>query len=239
MANSQQLRQNLNQHKPKNSKSKIDDKKIYQAMSLVEEYILKKFQKELQKDNFKIEFKKTISYVEMIENIKSKNVRKEFDNQFNHRTIKPDGGILCLTKTNDAKYRKYLLFAEVKRQGTNDQRKNEGKQKQAQGNAVERLGKNLIGIKAMMNHENITPFICFGWGCDFAPTENFVLAKVSMMNEFYSLNKIYVFKNAGEGTTFNSFSPVSMFFRERKWEVQEMFEKMKEIAETAIRYYIY
>ena len=30
-----------------------------------------------------------------------------------------------------------------------------GKPKQAQGNAIERLGKNLIGIKAMMNHERI------------------------------------------------------------------------------------
>jgi len=30
-----------------------------------------------------------------------------------------------------------------------------------------------------------------------------------------------------------------MFFREEKWSIQEMFEKMKEIAETSIRYYLY
>ncbi|ELD9082639.1 restriction endonuclease, partial [Campylobacter jejuni] len=37
----------------------------------------------------------------------------------------------------------------------------------------------------------------------------------------------------------NYFSPVSMYFREEKWEVNEMFEIMKEIAETSLRYYIF
>ena len=58
------------------------------------------------------------------------------------------------------------------------------------------------------------------------------------MNEFYNLNQIYVFKRDGNVNA-NYFSPVSMFFREKRWSVQEMFEKMKEIAETSIRYYLY
>ncbi|MBP3562486.1 MAG: restriction endonuclease, partial [Treponema sp.] len=117
----------------------------------------------------------------------------------------------------------------------------EGKAKQATGNAIERLGKNLTGIKAMMNYEKITPFICFGWGCDFAidaPETLTVRSKIIVLNEFYNLNQIYVFKRDGNSDV-NYFSPVSMFFREERWTIPEMFEKMKEIAEAAIRYYLY
>ena len=59
-----------------------------------------------------------------------------------------------------------------------------------------------------------------------------------MMNQFYDLNKIYIFKRDGNSDA-NSFSPVSMYFREEPWSVKEMFDIMKEIAETSIRYYLY
>ena len=93
----------------------------------------------------------------------------------------------------------------------------------------------------MMNYEEITPFVCFGWGCDFAlETEETgtVRSKVVMMNEFYNLNQIYVYKKEGNANV-NSFAPVSMYFREEPWSVTEMFDIMKEIAETSIRYYLY
>ena len=63
------------------------------------------------------------------------------------------------------------------------------------------------------------------------------LAKVSY-DIFYNLNQIYVFKRDGNSDV-NYFSPVSMFFREERWTIPEMFEKMKEIAEASIRYYLY
>ncbi|MCQ3807647.1 MAG: hypothetical protein KTV16_10300 [Acidimicrobiia bacterium] len=44
----------------------------------------------------------------------------------------------------------------------------EGKPKQAKGNAIERLGKNVIGFRTAMMNEAIVPFVCFGSGCDFA-----------------------------------------------------------------------
>lgn len=59
-----------------------------------------------------------------------------------------------------------------------------------------------------------------------------------MLNEFCNLNQIYVFKRDGNSDV-NSFAPVSMFFREERWTVEEMFEKMKEISEASIRYYLY
>ena len=191
------LRLREEQHKPKNQKSKKDDKKIFEAMLKVKEYIKSKkdFSSYFEKD-YDVEFSKDIEIKYMIDFIKQKRIRSEFCYDGIDRKIIPDGGVLFLVnrKTN----RKFpLVIAEVKRQGTNDERIKEGKARQATGNAIERLGKNLTGIKAMMNYEKITPFICFGWGCDFKEDVDESLTvrnKVILLNEFYSLNKIYVFK---------------------------------------------
>ena len=61
---------------------------------------------------------------------------------------------------------------------------------------------------------DITPFVCFGWGCDFNEKytdDDFVMSKLTMMNEFYPLNQIYVKKIDGSSGK-DRFSPVSMFF---------------------------
>ena len=89
----------------------------------------------------------------------------------------------------------------------------------------------------MFNHSRITPFICFGWGCDFEPNSS-ILARVSMLNEFYPLNTTYVYKKDGNAEA-NFYTPVSMYFRKDKWSKKEMFDKLKEIAETAVGTYIY
>ncbi len=229
------LMRRFEQHKPKNEKSKIDDKNIYESMAMVADYLEERFSGQL--DDYIITFDKSIKISYMIGLIKTKKIRNEFDYEFIDRTIVPDGGALFLEK-KDGSFKKPILISEVKRQGTNKQRMQKGFERQATGNAIERLGKNLTGIKTMMNHEKITPFVCFGWGDDFAPEEKTVLSKVSMLNEFYPLNKTYVFKKDGD-SNFNDFSPVSMYFREKLWSVEEMFEIMKEIAETSLRYYIY
>ncbi len=237
MGQSDSLRNRKNQHKPKNEKSKLDDKNIYVAMNEVTSYLYSRFDIKNQFPDLEISFEKSIDISYMIDFIKRKKVRAEFDDRYIDRKIIPDGGVLHLIDEKSGS-KKPILIAEIKRQGTNDERRKEGKKKQATGNAIERLGKNLTGIKAMMNHEKITPFICFGWGCDFNENERTVLSKVSMLNEFYDLNKIYVFKKDGNADN-NFFSPVSMFFREEIWETKEMFAIMKEIAETSFRYYVY
>lgn len=241
MSQHDSLRHRTAQHKPKNRKSKIDDKDVYRAMEMVRQYIFNKkdFQSYFTTD-WDIEFAPDIEIKYMIDFIKKKNIRHEFCYDAIDRKIVPDGGVLYLV--NKVKQEKYpLVIAEIKRQGTNSERVKEGKAKQATGNAIERLGKNLTGIKAMMNYEKITPFICFGWGCDFAEDVEETLtvrSKIVMLNEFYNLNQIYVFKRDGNSDV-NSFAPVSMFFREERWTVEEMFEKMKEISEASIRYYLY
>ncbi len=110
-------------------------------------------------------------------------------------------------------------------------REREGKRKQARGNAIERLGKNLIGIRATLQYEKVTPFVCFGWGIDFAEGSS-IRDRIVTMNEFYPLNRIFIHKREG-------YAPVSMFFRERAWEPDELFAIMKEIAEASITTYIY
>src|SRR3546814_6430068 len=52
------------------------------------------------------------------------------------------------------------------------------------------------------------------------------------MNEFYPLNRIFVFKR-------EDYAPVSMFFRSNEWDTAELYATMMEIAETSVRYYIF
>ncbi|MCW0243863.1 EcoRI family type II restriction endonuclease [Campylobacter lari] len=232
------LRSSLNQHIPKNTYSKNDDLNIDEAMKQTKLYLENRFGgiDNFSKEQYYLTIENKLDISFMINSIKETNVRAQFDMEYENNFIKPDGGVLFLN--NPSGYKKVLLIAEAKRQGTNDIRLQEGKNKQATGNAIERLGKNLTGIKAMLNHEKITPFVCFGWGCDFALDQKSVLAKLNVLNEFYYLNKTYIFKADGN-SDHNYFSPVSMYFREQKWEIDEMFEIMKEIAETSLRYYIF
>ncbi|MBM4177371.1 restriction endonuclease [Candidatus Gribaldobacteria bacterium] len=230
MATSKQLRANLKQHKPKNVQSKKDEKMILEAMNQVITYLEDRL--ELSKRGYELEYLKSIRLSELMGIIKSYEKRFEYADLTNENSfIKPDGGIVILKSKTDKNFKRIVLAVEMKKQGTNDLRAKEGKQKQAQGNAIERLGKNLIGIRSTLQYEKITPFISFGWGIDFCPSSS-ILDRIITMNEFFPLNKIYVFKKEG-------YAPVSMFFREKPWNLEELYNIMKEVAETSIRYYIF
>lgn len=230
MARSEQLRANKRQHVAKNLLSKGDDKKVVEAMGQVIAYMNERLP--LADMGYRLDYVDRIKLADLIDIIRSYEKRFEFaaltkDGSF----IKPDGGILILKKTTDPGFQRIVLAVEMKRQGTNDQRALEGKAKQAQGNAIERLGKNLIGFRSALQYEKITPFVCFGWGVDFAPDCS-ILDRVITMNEFYPLNQTFVFKREG-------YAPVSMYFRTDEWGTAELFNIMKEIAETSVRNYIY
>ena len=240
MPQSDSLRRRVAQHQPKNKASKEDDKHIYAAMQDVIGYLSARFDLENAFPDCTLAFDKALRVEDMVAHIRRRGMRREFDTAYLDRSIVPDGGVLFLVREREggAVEKLPLLFAEAKRQGTNDQRRKKKKKAQSTGNAIERLGKNLTGIRAMMNQDEVTPFVCFGSGCDFAPESRTVLSKLSMLNEFYPLNRTYVFKRDG-GAGHNTFSPVSMYFREEVWTQSEMFEIMKEIAETAFRYYLF
>lgn len=239
MASSADLRRSINQHKPKNLESKNSDKEIHLAMNDCIDYLNDRLQHHL--DGYKLQFCKELLFSELIDMIRVSDTRLEFDNTFNKRKIIPDGGVIWLLRDNKPDYRRMIVVSEIKKQGTNKERLKEGKKLQAQGNAIERLGKNLIGIRAALNHEPLTPMVCFGWGCDFEEPydeNSFVMSKVLMMNEFYPLNRTFVFKKDGSSDR-NHYSPVSMYFRENEWTRKEMYEILKEVAETSLRYYLF
>ena len=230
MSTSKQLRDNLKQHKPKNEQSKQDERNVLEAMNKVINYLNERL--DLDKKGYYLEYVKSIKLSELISIIKSYEKRFEFSNLTKEDSyIKPDGGILLLKSRENKDFKRIVLAVEMKKQGTNDQRIKEGKGIQAQGNAIERLGKNLIGIRSTLQYEKITPFICFGWGVDFSPNSS-ILDRIITMNEFFPLNTTYVFKREG-------YAPVSMYFREKNWETTELYEIMKEVAETSIRNYIF
>jgi type II restriction enzyme len=165
--------------------------------------------------------------------IELRNMYKDIDFSYNFdsSSMRPDGGILSIVSKNEDK--KYpILITEVKNQGTNDIRVKEGKVKQAKGNAIERLGKNVIGFRTALLHESIFPFICFGDGCDFA-SDSSILDRVITISMFGELNKIRV-HNEGPNGIFNR---GSFYFREKKWTVQEMLQIMNDIAEKSVYYY--
>ena len=153
-----------------------------------------------------------------------------FTFKFQSSSMRPDGGILSLLDKQGNAYP--ILITEVKNQGTNDIRSLEGKEKQAKGNAIERLGKNVIGFRTALLKESIFPFVCFGDGCDFAEDSS-ILDRVITIAMFGELNTIHLHNQGSSG----QFNRGSFYFRVPLWTEQDMLPIMKEIAERSILYY--
>lgn len=142
----------------------------------------------------------------------------------------PDGGFLYLVSKDGKRFP--ILIGEKKNQGTNDLRAAEGKSKQAKGNAIERLGKNVIGLRALMADEDIFPFVCFGDGCDFA-ADSSILDRVVTIAIFGELNKVYLHDVAN----LPQFKRGTFYFRAEEWTENEMYDRFYEIAKRSIHYY--
>lgn len=211
------LRIRFEQHAVKNNYSKIDDIEIKQAIKEVITILQEEY------PNHSFNHKKTLSFVEI-----EKYCGRSFDFKdifnYSHRKIIPDGGVIWM----DNKYP--ILVSEMKRQGTNDQREIEGKTKQAVGNAIERLGKNVLGLKVFYEQENILPFICFCWGCDF--NNETVLSKLYTINSFYKLNHYYTGEENKQNKPFTILTkPTGPFTRE------ELVKALLKIAQYSIQYF--
>ncbi|SEQ81146.1 Restriction endonuclease EcoRI [Lachnospiraceae bacterium NE2001] len=149
--------------------------------------------------------------------------------------MSPDGGLTYLVDKCGRRYP--ILIAEVKRQGTNDKRNKEGKENQSLGNAIERLGKNVIGLRTYLMNEDIFPFVCFGDGCDFKEGST-ILDRVLTIAMFGELNEIHT-----ENETYTKddkkyvFNRGSYFFREKAWTFAEIKERLKETVVLSLKYY--
>lgn len=154
----------------------------------------------------------------------------EFHHLYDKTFMKPDGGILYIADDKEQHFP--IAIAEVKNQGTNDLRLLEGKARQAQGNAIERLGKNVIGFRAWLLEETIFPFIAFGYGCDFGVGSS-ILDRVTTIANFQRLNTFAV-QNVGPDSRFQR---GCFYFRLEEWSVEEMAEHLISVMEYSINYY--
>jgi type II restriction enzyme len=206
-----------------NTTSKKQEEALIRALKRVENDITHKFSVTL---TWQAEWK----LVEIIQNLTALFPDVDFETPLSTSTMKPDGGILSLVDSHGKKHP--ILIAERKNQGTNDIRKQEGKTKQAKGNAVERLGKNVIGLKTAMLGAGIFPFVCFGDGCDFEDSSS-ILDRVVTIAMFGHLRKVYMTPQGGNG----EFLCGSFYFREEQWAEEEIYPILLDIATRAVYHY--
>lgn len=207
-----------------NTVSKRQEKLLNTAVDAVCESLISLF------PGIRIEHKKRIYLGEIVENINKYFPEVDSFYQSDGSFMAPDGGILYLKNHNDENYP--ILIGEKKNQGTNDIRVIEGKSKQAKGNAIERLGKNVIGLKAMLANESIFPFVCFGDGCDFAEGSS-ILDRVATIAVFGELNKVCLH----DAANLPQFKRGTYYFRAEEWTLEEMYDRCLDIAKRSIYYY--
>ena len=204
-----------------NNISKKQEKEIIISLNKVIEILRNKF------PFLDFVYYKKLTLREIVNHLKNSFPDIEFYYKFDTSFIIPDGGFLCIRNHNSKLFP--ILIPEVKNQGTNDLREKEGLKKQAKGNAIERLGKNVIGLRTYFLTENIFPFICFGYGCDF-DNDSSILDRVITICMFGKINKTYLHNQ-------NPFNRGSFYFRKEKWSVDEMTNIMCDIGEKSIYYY--
>ena len=209
-----------------NTTSKKQETEVIQALERVIRYLDAKFAKRVT-----LSHSKQWLLADIVGELRQTYPDVEFHHHFDNTYIRPDGGILFIESSHEGAMSYPILISEVKNQGTNDLRAREGLPRQARGNAIERLGKNVIGLRTALMRESIFPFVCFGYGCDFEDVSS-ILDRVSTMAMFGRLNQTHL-HNEGEG----KFNRGSFYFREEHWSVEEMTEVMKDIAERSILYY--
>lgn len=107
MANSEQLRENKKQHRLKNDRSKLEDKDIKKAMFQCIEHLEFRFPE--LKEDYHLEHANSVSFGELIAMSKLSGLRYDYDTTFTNRRIKPDGGVIFLTKKDDTRTKKYCL----------------------------------------------------------------------------------------------------------------------------------
>jgi len=206
-----------------NVTSKAQEKDINRALMKVVDRLRMQFDVALLHD-------KQWQLYEIVEHLSKHYHDVDFHYRFKTSAIRPDGGILKLVANDEDQFP--ILIAEVKNQGTNDLRLKEGLSKQAKGNAIERLGKNVIGLRAALRTETIFPFVCFGYGCDFE-ADSSILDRVTTIAIFGELNKTYLHALGPHEV----FDRGSFYFRAHRWTVEEMTEIMFDIAKRSIQYY--
>ena len=209
-----------------NATSKKQESDVIKGLTGVVRHLEKKFGRQIDLVHEKQWYLHSI-----VTELRHSHPHVQFHYHSDRSSIRPDGGILHIRGQPDDEVSYPILIAEVKNQGTNTRRALEGLPKQSKGNAIERLGKNVIGLRAALMREGIFPFVCFGYGCDFAPGSS-ILDRVTTMAMFGELNKTHLHNDES-----GRFNRGSFYFREARWSVSEMESVMNDIAERSVMYY--
>lgn len=230
MAGSDFLRNNLNQHIQKNTESFNQDVEIRQVVSKVHRTLQQEY------PDLPIYWKETVHLRELESIVSNKVLTSDIT------YIKPDGGFLYIKMNGE---NKCILSAEQKRQGTNDARLLEGLSKQSQGNAAERLGKNVKGLDVLFCNEDIYPFVAFLQGCDFYDPESTIGDRIRTIFHFQEINTINLeWRKIGK----HLYTGGSYFMRGHSmyekpgtsnWTFEEMYDVMYKIASASIEHYLH
>lgn len=230
---SKKLRENTNQHKPKNDNSKWQDKKIIKATNRVIDELSNRY------PNLEFELDKRLFLKDLVVSLKKQNPDYDFEDVMKTTYMKPDGGILYMI--NDG-IKHPILVSEEKQQGTNDIRMAEGLDKQSKGNAVERIGKNIGVVELLFCNENINPFVAFLQGCDFHPTET-IPDRVKATFRFLRKNQINLYKKrlgdlSVAGSYYMKGNKADLGEPRVEWSEDEMYDVMIQIADKSVEYYL-
>lgn len=185
----------------------------------------------IEKFDLELRHEKRVMLKDIVAELRESFPSVEFGDPLPNTFMSPDGGILSILSAEDERTFP-ILITEVKNQGTNDLRAAEGLKKQTMGNAIEQLGKNVIGFRAMMLDEGIIPFVCFGYGWDFQEGSS-ILDRVKTIAMFGELNRVNIVPEGEEGF----FNRGSFCFRQEPWSRVEMTEVMVDVGTRAIHHY--
>jgi type II restriction enzyme len=138
--------------------------------------------------------------------------------------VSPDGGLLFL-EWNGTEYP--ILISEAKKQGTNDERYKEGKNKQGRGNGIERAYKNALTFSQYNEKLDYNPYVIFACGCDF-DKDSSIIDRLWHLTRFEPMNTNLSLFNEDVTSVYlkgHHYTEEPNF-----WNVSEIYEIMKEIA---------
>ena len=139
--------------------------------------------------------------------------------------VKPDGGILYAV-IDGIEYP--ILVCEAKKQGTNDIRLDEGKKKQAKGNAIERAFKNFEEFRIYFEDYTYFPFGVFASGCDFEKGSS-INDRLDAMTRYKERNVDYLFDPKQLAT---------IYIQEKPFTIEEIFDRIKGVSVKIIEHII-
>lgn len=227
MSDSDKLRETISDNKIDNLKSKKVEKEVVLATKQAIEKIKKSY------TNYKIVWEKELKKNDIHFKLKDQFLDQNIGTNLtvNSSGIKPDGGFLFVISS---KGKRLLLGAvEAKKQGTNDLREEEGKSKQARGNAIERSCKNYIEISNFLLDEEIYPYLIFMKGCDVEDLHSSIRDRITNMNLGSPFNNLYVDKLSDKYGRLHSRASIFIGIN-----ADIMSETIFKMFDTSMKYYI-